>query len=572
MIQSTAGRAIGLSRLPNPKARIGISYFSTTAHVTARLSAIHRGLRRSDRAQFGAPRDRNDDYSRNSWKNERENLTSKAMGGAASTRQQHKLKKKLTRKEREQLEEDSDKQTRRKRFLDPESEFGKNSLVYQLKHGRLRDEVSMDKVKQPVRPVDRRPIRNDGGFGSTNRDTVRDDYQGRGRTFAGRDRQFTRERRMDDRRPNGGFDSYQRQPRRNAPQSETDAHNEDRPSPHVKRGGFMPMTVQYTTAASQFLYGRSVVKAALEQDRRQLYKLYVQSGENRSDSNSITRLAERRGLTVVNVPSEQQRMMDKMSMGRPHNGFVLETSPLPQLPVTALGAVEESPARLGFHIDVGFQTKEEMDINGNNSFVKRASNVTPRPFVLLLHEILDPGNLGALLRTASYLGVDAVGITSRSSSTLTPVVLKSAAGAVEETTIFTVDSPVEFLEGSKKAGWKTFAAVAPPEQRLVDRHSEKFLSVSEIEEKRPLSNDPCILVLGNEGHGLPKGVKVAADYEVSVPRYVQNSCVDSLNVSVAAALLCQSFVSSSITKPSGAHGVSEQSSSKDTTGVGESLF
>ncbi|RSL87054.1 hypothetical protein CEP52_015645 [Fusarium oligoseptatum] len=307
----------------------------------------------------------------------------------------------------------------------------------------------------------------------------------------------------------------------------------------------MAMTIKYTTAASQFLYGRSVVKAALEQGRRKLYNLYIYGGENRRDDRDntyLSRLAEKQGIPITIVPTEEQRLMDKMSMGRPHNGFVLEASPLPQLPIRSLGKLEENAARLGFHVELDFQTKEEEAINGTESFFRRANDVMPKPFVLLLNEIMDPGNLGGIIRTASYLGIDAVGITNRGSSTLTPVALKSAAGAVEEISLFTVDDPLRFIEDSRKAGWKTFAAVAPPDRKLVRKHGDKFISTDAIEANSPLNEHPCLLVLGNEGHGLSKPLKVAADYELSVPRFVQGSCIDSLNVSVAAGLLCHSFV------------------------------
>ena len=311
----------------------------------------------------------------------------------------------------------------------------------------------------------------------------------------------------------------------------------------------MPLTVKYTTAASQFLYGRSVVRSALSQARRKLYHLYIYGNEARidnKDDDAIRSLARVHKVPITIVPEGEQRLMDKMSAGRPHNGYVLETSPLPQLPVTGLGPLVETPGKLGYEVTLGHQTKEELDVNGEETFMPRANNATPKPFVLLLNEILDPGNLGGLIRTASYLGVDAIGVTSRSSSTLTPVVLKSAAGAVEEVSIFTVESPLEFITASQKAGWRTFAAVAPPEKKLSKMHAGKFLSTEDVEDRDPLQTDPCILVLGNEGHGLPKQIKMASDFEVSVPRFVHGpSSVDSLNVSVAAGLLCHSFVKGS---------------------------
>lgn len=561
MIPPIIRRAFGRYRLPKSHSIFRPAALSTSAFCASNLSAIHRGLRRSERAQFGS-RDNRKPTPRHGIEGATKaenanNLTSRALEGASSIRQQHKLRKKLTRKQREELDEDSDKQTRRKRFLDPESRFGKQSLVYQLKHGALKDEVSMDKVKQPVRPNTRW-----GPFRSESKDHPQEPKRHR--------RPDTRDRRQiehQDRR----FNSTPSASHNDTGRSQ-DAGNDDTARlPRTKRRPEMSTIVQYTTAASQFLYGRSVVKAALEQGRRKLYNLYVQAGESRSDNTSITRLAERRNVPVTTIPSESQRIMDKMSLGRPHNGFVLETSPLPQLPVSSLGPVEESPTRLGFQIELGHQTKEELAINGQETFVKRVGSVTPKPFVLLLHEILDPGNLGALLRTASYLGIDAVGITSRSSSGLTPVTLKSAAGAVEEITIFNVPSPVEFLERSKKAGWKSYAAVAPPEKRLVERHSNKFLSLRDVEENKPLSSDPCILILGNEGHGLPKSVKVSADYEVSVPRFVPNSCVDSLNVSVAAGMLCHAFVRSSTIAPTAVNNAGP-STNMNSSFDDESLF
>lgn len=342
----------------------------------------------------------------------------------------------------------------------------------------------------------------------------------------------------------------------------------------------MPVNITYTTAASQFLYGKSVVKAALNQGRRQIYKLYVYGGENRRDTkddDAVIHLAKSRGVPVTIVPTEDQRLMDKMSMGRPHNGLVLETSPLCQLPVKSLGNLEESTSRLGFHVVLDHQTKEEKAVNGESTFFPKSNNsATSKPFVLLLHEILDPGNLGAMLRTASYMGVDAVGITNRNSSTLSPVVLKSAAGAAEEVAIFTVDSPVQFLEDSRAAGWKAYAAVAPPEKKLIKIHGEKFISAYDIEQARPLDQHPCVLVLGNEGYGLPRQVKMASDFELSVPKFSQGNSVDSLNVSVAAGLLCHTFVRSAA-MPEKHDAFSHQVRSimgrtSPATGGGETLF
>ncbi|TWU79137.1 hypothetical protein ED733_008819 [Metarhizium rileyi] len=513
---------------------------------SASLSSIHRGLRRSERAQFGQSRHTETARDEENHRFSRSGRTTKAFDGAASKRQQQKLRKKLDRKASEVGdEEELGRQTRRSRFLDPVYSFGKKSMVYQLKHGSLKDAASSLNLERPVRP--RQLHRND-------------------------ELRLQSSRQSQSHRRSSNQQEYR--PRMEKREIEPVEDAAARP----RRRGMMPMTITYTTAASQFLYGRSVVKAALQQGKRQLYKLYVYGGENRrdaKDNDTLINLAKSRGVPVTVVPNEDQRLMDKMSMGRPHNGFVLEASPLPQMPVKALGALEESSTKLGFNIELVHQTAEQKAINGENTFVPKANSASTKPLVLLLHEVLDPGNLGALLRTASYMGVDAVGITSRNSSALTPVVLKSAAGAAEEVTIFLVDSPVEFLENSRAAGWKTYAAVAPPEQKLLRIHGDKFISTDFIEQTDPLDQHPCLLVLGNEGHGLPRQIKVATDFELSIPHFTQGSSVDSLNVSVAAGLLCHAFMKGSVVRKNGADRTLGEISSKkkkETESSGESLF
>ena len=83
-----------------------------------------------------------------------------------------------------------------------------------------------------------------------------------------------------------------------------------------------PLTVPYTTPASEFLYGTSVVNAALRYSHRIFYKLYIYSAPERVitfQDNSMRKLAVSKGVEVVQVKGEWLRMLDKMSMGRPHN-------------------------------------------------------------------------------------------------------------------------------------------------------------------------------------------------------------------------------------------------------------
>jgi 21S rRNA (GM2251-2'-O)-methyltransferase len=229
--------------------------------------------------------------------------------------------------------------------------------------------------------------------------------------------------------------------------------------------------------------------------------------------------------------------MDKMSGGRPHNGYILEASPIPQLPLKGLGQFEDSKERSGFKVELAHQSAEEAEINGTNDFIRTVPS-SHKPLVIVLDQILDPQNLGAILRSVNFLGATAVAITKRNSATLTPVALKASAGASEAITLFSVDNLAPFLDNSKENGWKVYTAV--PLTSSGGKHRQ--ISIYDVEEHDPLSKDPCILLLGGEGEGLSKQLKSKADFEVYIRNMSQTNLVDSLNVSVAAGLLTSSLL------------------------------
>ncbi|KAK5008513.1 hypothetical protein LTR39_005154, partial [Cryomyces antarcticus] len=193
---------------------------------------------------------------------------------------------------------------------------------------------------------------------------------------------------------------------------------------------------------------------------------------------------------------------------------------------------------------------EEKAVNGTDTAVPYSSQGWRYPFVLLLDGIVDPGNMGAILRTAYYLGVDAVAISKRTSAPLSPVALKAAAGAAEAVRLFSVDSPSAFVHNSKQYGWKVWAAIAPvsslrrSEPRTSSRQVTNISTSSLKRRQSPLVHHPCLLMLGGEGAGLIGPLQKAADNNVYIePRKSGPDVgVDSLNVSVAAGLLCDTFL------------------------------
>ncbi|KAL9640057.1 MAG: hypothetical protein Q9164_000542 [Protoblastenia rupestris] len=299
-----------------------------------------------------------------------------------------------------------------------------------------------------------------------------------------------------------------------------------------------PLALPYTTSASEFLYGTSVIKAALQAARRKFYKLYMYDGDNREvrdQDAAIRKLALKNDLTVERVKGDWLRLMDRMSQGRPHNGYILEASSLPKLPVTAIQRVE-NPQRF-FNAVLDHQSREDEAINGTNTSLKYQPAFPRYPFILLLDGILDSGNLGAIMRSAFFLGVDAVAVSNHSAP-FSPVALKASAGAAESLPLMTVAQPSTFIEACKRNGWKVYAADAPNESST---RRQKSLTSSNL--GHPLRNHPCMLIFGSEGEGLRWKIQEKADLGVGIEGQRRGqSGVDSLNVSVAAGVLCEAFL------------------------------
>jgi 21S rRNA (GM2251-2'-O)-methyltransferase len=116
--------------------------------------------------------------------------------------------------------------------------------------------------------------------------------------------------------------------------------------------------------------------------------------------------------------------------------------------------------------------------------------------------------------------------------------LKASAGASEGVTLFVVNKPAGFVVDSKNAGWRVFAAVAPAKKH--DLAIPASLSTDLLDD--PLSKYPCILMLGSEGEGLRWNLRSKADVDLYIEGSRQSHNVDSLNVSVAAGILCNSFL------------------------------
>ncbi|MEN9593561.1 MAG: hypothetical protein RLY23_44 [Actinomycetota bacterium] len=144
----------------------------------------------------------------------------------------------------------------------------------------------------------------------------------------------------------------------------------------------------------------------------------------------------------------------------------------------------------------------------------------PRAFIVVLDGVTDPGNLGAVMRTAEQAGATGFVLPKHRSARLTPSAMKAAAGAAEWLPIAQTSGVPSFLERAKRAGvWS------------VGLDANGDVDVNEI----PVADAPLVIVLGAEGSGLSRLTRGRCDLIASIPTFGH---LDSLNVSAAAAIAC----------------------------------
>lgn len=150
------------------------------------------------------------------------------------------------------------------------------------------------------------------------------------------------------------------------------------------------------------------------------------------------------------------------------------------------------------------------------------------PFLILLDNIEDPHNLGAIIRTANLAGAHGVIIPKRRAVGLTATVAKTSAGALNYTPVAKVTNLAKTMEELKERGlWFVCA----------DMDGEMMY--------RQNLTGPIGLVIGNEGEGVGRLVKEKCDFVASIPMKGE---IDSLNASVAAGVLAYEIVRQRLNK------------------------
>lgn len=231
----------------------------------------------------------------------------------------------------------------------------------------------------------------------------------------------------------------------------------------------------------ELIFGVNPVKESL-QGSRGAFNLYVQISATDHRVEKIIKLAEDRGVAVHR---REKADLTRMCASSHHQGIALEVEP--------------------------FRYTEFEDLL--DSITSSGST----GFLLVLDGILDPHNLGALIRSAACAGADGVIIPRDRACGVTAAAEKASAGAVETIPVSQVTNIAQTLEILKKGGYWVYGLAGEVSQSL---YNVKFSGSS-------------ALVIGSEGEGIRPLVRKQCDVVMSIPQY---GGVSSLNASVAGGV------------------------------------
>ncbi|WP_029653008.1 23S rRNA (guanosine(2251)-2'-O)-methyltransferase RlmB [Marinobacter daepoensis] len=233
--------------------------------------------------------------------------------------------------------------------------------------------------------------------------------------------------------------------------------------------------------SQEYVFGWHAVDAVLKKEPERLQRVWIQTGRQDKRVKSVTEALDSLGVPWKVV---HRRELDERVSGV-HQGVV--------------AAVSES------------REWAEDDL-----LAQMAASDKP-PFLLVLDGVTDPHNLGACMRTADAVGVQAVIVPKDKSATLTPVARKVACGAAETVPFVRVTNLARFLRELKEQGvW------------LIGTAGEADATLYQADFKGPVA-----LVMGAEGKGMRRLTREHCDQLINIPMLGH---VDSLNVSVATGV------------------------------------
>jgi len=234
---------------------------------------------------------------------------------------------------------------------------------------------------------------------------------------------------------------------------------------------------------SEYICGVNAVFEAIRAGKRRVFEVYIAGGKKQNTAQSIADLAKRQKIPVHFV--ERQRIKE-LSKVEKNQGVSAKVAPF-----------EYST------VDFIVNSLKSGGLGG---------------FVVLLDEILDPQNLGSLIRTAHLTGASGVILPKDRAASIGPAAARASAGATEYLPIARVTNVANVLKMMKDKGFWIVGAAGESNKTLYDYD---------------FTGSPHVLVLGGEGKGIRRLVRENCDAILSIPMKGE---VGSYNVSVAGAI------------------------------------
>lgn len=233
------------------------------------------------------------------------------------------------------------------------------------------------------------------------------------------------------------------------------------------------------------IYGKHPFFAILKSNKRKIYNIYI-SNKNKKEFYDIIK-RDNIDISNKNISFVENLELDKIFNNKEKN-------------------------HQGYLMFVAEKQKISFD-----TFINSLQNTKVLPKLLILDQVLDPHNLGAIIRTAVAFGIEKIIVTSYNSVKDTPIVSKASAGLNEFVDLIEVVNLNNAIKELKNVGYF-----------IIGLAGEAKMTIDKIEDSSNLA-----LVLGNEGKGIRELVKKNCDELVKIP---MEDCAESLNVSVASAI------------------------------------
>lgn len=312
--------------------------------------------------------------------------------------------------------------------------------------------------------------------------------------------------------------------------------------------GFKTSNSNYDTVVDRndtifdYVFGTHPVKAVLAAGKRRMLDLYT---FNNDDPDIVELAVEKYGITPKRL--KDKNALNILCKNGVHNGVVLKTNKLEIPYIKEVGHAENGEYKLAI------ESLEDDSVNIETKTVIRDGNEEVEelyPLSLYLDEITDPQNMGSILRSAYFFGVDFIVVPNHSTAKLGPVANKASAGALDLIDIYQTGSSLKFIDSVRQSGWHVISTSgrptgAKPREEVNDdletpepHLKNKFIELQDL--RTILRKTPVMLIIGSEGSGVRTNMKMRSDYLVGIPKLRRNdNIVDSLNAGVATGVILQ---------------------------------